>query len=336
MAPLRQPRARRGALGTILAVCLAAFFVGVLAWRLSLNAIEERLDQSLILTLRALETEIDRFRYLPKVAGEDARIAAAIANPGDAVTIDAANRYLERVTELAGASHLYLMDDKGLTLAASNWQTDESFVGQDYSFRPYFNEAMRKGSGAFYAIGVTTKTPGYFLAAKVGNPAAPGVVVVKVDLVPLQNAWIAAGQTTAVADVDGVVFLSGAPDWIYRPLHPLSDAALARLTEQRTYQGAKLALAEPLLDATGNWTHDASGIRMRASTAPFGEDWQVVAAAPALPAILAALGWGAGAALATGLGLGIAQIQRQRRMLVELPCASRICSSARWPSARRR
>ncbi|PCD76194.1 ATP-binding protein [Pseudothioclava arenosa] len=318
-ARARLMRDRGAALWVAAAVVCVALAAGALAWRAALADIDERLYQSLILTLRSLETEIDRFRYLPKVTGEDARIRAAIQLPFDPAAIAAANRYLERVTELAGASHLYLMDAEGLTLAASNWQLDESFVGQNYSFRPYFKQALETGAGGFYAIGVTTKTPGYFLSARIEAPGGVvGVVVVKVDLVPLQRAWEAAGQATAVADADGVVFLSGVTEWLYRPLKPLADEALSRLAAQRTYLEADLAGATPLLEGSAGWMRDGSGRRLRAGLVPFETDWQVVSAAPMRPALMAALGWGGAAALATALGLGLAKIQRQRRQLVTL------------------
>lgn len=314
------PRAWRApALLTVLPVIAVALIAGALAWRSTVAEIDARLDQSLILSLRALETEIDRFRYLPKVTGEDARVQAAIRDPQDPATIDAANRYLQRVTRLAGASHLYLMDAAGQTLAASNWDVDESFVGNNYSFRPYFREAITTGVGAFYAIGVTTGTPGYFLAARIDlADGKQGVVVVKVVLDALEQAWTAADQAIAVADVDGIVFLSGEPAWRYRPLDPLSPDALERLGAQRTYFGAEVNAAEPLLQGAAGWIFDGTGARMRTRGAPFSDEWRMLAAAPVLPAVLAALGWGGGAALAWGLGIGLAKIQRQRRQLVAL------------------
>ncbi|MDD8022308.1 MAG: ATP-binding protein [Paracoccaceae bacterium] len=310
---------RSPALVTVFPVIVVALLAGGLAWRSALHSIDARLEQSLILSLRALETEIDRFRYLPKVTGEDARIQAAIRSPQDAATIDAANRYLQRVTRLAGASHLYLMDAAGQTLAASNWDVAESFVGNNYSFRPYFREAIKTGSGGFYAIGVTTGTPGYFLAARIDLAEGQhGVVVVKVVLDALEQAWADAGQAIAVADADGIVFLSGEPDWRYRPLDPLPPDALERLSAQRTYFGAEVKAAAPLLQGGARWIFDGTGARMRTRDAPFSAEWRMLAAAPVIPAVLGALGWGAGAALAWGLGIGLAKIQRQRQQLVTL------------------
>ena len=67
------------------------------------------------------------------------------------------NRFLEDINEVIGASDSYLMDRNGLTLAASNWQSDRPFVGQNFSFRPYFSEAMKGGKGRYFAVGTTSE-----------------------------------------------------------------------------------------------------------------------------------------------------------------------------------
>src|SRR5690606_32541714 len=139
--------------------------------------------------------------------GEDARIRAVAGPDRSEAALAAANSYLETIVREAGPADLYVLDEHGVTLAASNHATPESFVGQDYSFRPYFRNAMRKGEGRYYAIGVTTRKPGYFLASRIdiaGKP--PIVVVVKADLSPLELAWEAAGVQTAIADQWGIVF----------------------------------------------------------------------------------------------------------------------------------
>lgn len=314
--------ARAGArmtLWRVIAICAVSVAAAVGAWNITLSSIDARLERSLILTLRALEIEIDRFRYLPSVVGEDARIRRVIEQPEASGAVLDANRYLAQVLGLSGADQLYLMDGQGVTLAASNWDSPASFVGHDYNFRPYFRDAIATGRGAFYAIGVTTGVPGYFLSARIGRgDERPGVVVVKIDLDPLQQAWAQAGQAVAVADADGVVFLSGNPNWLYHPLHGLDAEARARLARSQTYPGRDPAGAAPLMQGAAQWMFDASGARLRSRTADFGEGWTVVAASPVRPALLAALIAGAAAALISVLGLALAKTQAQRRQLVAL------------------
>lgn len=227
---------------------IAPFVAYHLASGAAIGALEGQLQRSLVLTNRAIATEIERFRYLPLVIGEDARIRALAGRERSKAAFEAANLYLQTVVKQAGAAELYILDQRGIALAASNFATSESFVGHDYSFRPYFQDALLTGAGRYYAIGVTTKKPGYFLTSRIDVPGrAPIVVVVKADLLPLETAWKAAGVQTAIADRWGIVFLSGDPDWKYRPLAGLSAEAVERLQQERTYDGANLAATKPVL-----------------------------------------------------------------------------------------
>jgi two-component system, NtrC family, C4-dicarboxylate transport sensor histidine kinase DctB len=232
----------------LVVTCIAPFVAYHLAIGAATGALEGQLQRSLVLTNRAIATEIERFRYLPLVLGEDARIRALAESERSPTVLKAANLYLQTVVKQAGAAELYVLDDRGIALAASNFATAESFVGHDYSFRPYFQDALLTGEGRYYAIGVTTKKPGYFLTSRIDVPGRPPIiVVVKADLLPLEATWKAAGVQTAIADRWGIVFLSGNPDWKYRPLAPLTDEAAERLAAERTYEGADLAASKPIL-----------------------------------------------------------------------------------------
>lgn len=238
----------RMTIAMLVVTCIAPFAAYHLANGVAISTLESQLQRSLVLTNRTIETEIERFRYLPVVVGEDARIRAIADPERNETALVAANNYLETIVRQAGPAELYVLDTAGVTIAASNHATPESFVGRDYSFRPYFRNAMRTGEGRYYAIGVTTGKPGYFLAARIDIAGKlPVVVVVKADLAPLELAWKAAGVQTAIADRWGIVFLSGNPDWKYRPLAPLGGEASTRLAAERTYEGADLAARQPIL-----------------------------------------------------------------------------------------
>lgn len=306
----------------VLALSLGvALMGGVLAWRLALGRIAADLDLSLTLTHRAIEAEIDRFRYLPQVAAQDIRIQTALASPADPAAIDAANRYLQTVATQSGATQLYLLDETGLTIASSNWSEPGSFVGSDYSFRPYFLDAMRQGAGSYYAIGVTTGRPGYFISRRLDLPGGlRAVAVVKIELLELQAAWRSAEVMTAIADGDGIVFLSGQPEWLYRPLEDLSPAVLARVATTRRYDGVDLVRQPPLLaggDDTGLVTLGGRALVLRGLPMR-PEGWRVLQAAPPQAALTAALGVAGSLALATLAVLLLGQTLLQRRRLVRL------------------
>ncbi|NDW47072.1 ATP-binding protein [Ruegeria sp. PrR005] len=319
-------------IGAIAIMAAASAFA--VAYRAGLAAMDAELEQSLILTRRAIETEIERFRALPDVAGEDVRIGRALRMPGSETTIEAANRYLETINRRAGATDLYLLDAAGNAIAASNWATDKSFVGNNYAFRPYFSNAMTTGRGRFYAIGVTTGKPGYFLATRIGFGETQGVMVVKIDLKPMEATWKSAGVATAIADRDGIVFLSGVPDWLYRPLSALSDDALNRLKRLRTYDGVDIAGADHLLidprDAGTLLLPGAGDAALRGkSTTIEADGWQLISAKPLVPVIVSALMWAFGAALVATAATGLVMIVNQRRQLIQLRLRQGVLLEAR-------
>ena len=296
----------------------AAVLAHTLALRVLVSDLETQLDRSLILSARAVEAEIERFRALPDVASEDARIKAAVARPDDPAAIDAANRYLESVVRHSGAAQLFLLDQNGQARAASNFATPESLVGEVYAFRPYFQQALATGRGTYYAIGVTTGRPGYFHSIRMADAGAgPGVLVVKIELEALQEAWRSAEQGTALIDRDGVVFLSGVPEWLYRPMQPLGLQALARMAAERTYAGVALDKAAPLLQGGVLLAADGGALRHR-STDLARDGWQLIAATDLAPAQALARLWALGAALVAALLTGIAKIWHQRHELTQL------------------
>ncbi|NDV48479.1 MULTISPECIES: ATP-binding protein [unclassified Salipiger] len=314
------PRLRSAWRLRLMLVTIGALLCGALAWQLVIAELRQGLEQELLVSHRALQTEIDRFRYLPRVTGEDARIHAALNEPSDAATIDAANRYLQKIAAQTGSGRLYLLNAAGVTIAASNWSEPDSYVGHDYSFRPYFTDARATGNGAVYAIGVTTGEPGYFISARVDDPGlgVHGVMVVKIDLRPLEQAWAETGQHIAVTDKDDVVFLSSVPAWRYRPLTRLPGATLDRLDTSRLYERTDLGSSAPLLPNGSALRIEGEGRAMTLRGTPFETGWRLLAASPTWPARAAAAGTAALVLLAALLGLGLADMRRHRQRFIAL------------------
>lgn len=303
------------ALRHVLLACLSAALVWSVALFLAIGTAREELDQTLLLTTRAVEAEIDRLRALPAVAAEDARVREALSGTG---SLEDANAYLELVADRTGADELFLIDPSGETIAASNWNEPGSFVGQNYAFRPYFQDALATGRGQFYAIGVTTGVPGYFLSARVDIGDSVGVMVVKLDLRPLQETWRAAEADVAMADEHGVVFLSARPEWQYRPLLGLSPESLDHLVATRAYEGVGLGETAPLLSGPPDGI-DARGDGWIARLGPVvATGGQVIAARPMRGLHVIALGWAALAALATLAVAATLKGIEQRRQIIAM------------------
>jgi C4-dicarboxylate-specific signal transduction histidine kinase len=171
-----------------------------------------------------------------RTVAQHADIIALLAEPDAASRRPIANRYLEEVNRRAGSDALYVMDVTGLTLASSNWNEPKSFVGNNYSNRPYFIDAVEGRRGQFYGVGQTTGEPGLFIAAPVRREGTViGVVAVKVSLRQIQEAWENARDPVVLADHRGVVFLGTERDWTYLSRRALSADDLAQVRAQRQY-----------------------------------------------------------------------------------------------------
>lgn len=314
---------RHNALARVLAgllalVLSAALLWGSHAWRLSgaVDELERHAGQRLALLSASLDAELLRFESLPSVLAHHPLLQALLAHPEDADMRAQANALLEDVNARTGASMLYLIAPDGGTLAASNWQRPDSFIGENYAFRPYFRTALEGGAGKFFAVGATTRVPGVFIAHPVRDArGVVGVLAVKVELTQLERTWAESGESVMVVDRHGVVALSSTPEWKFGALAPLSEGSRAELAQTRQYY------TEALLALPFHWRGDA-----RATIAGrefvVGDrsldwlDWRMLMLLDTAPA-RAAAAW-----TATGMGLllcvvgvvALSWVQRARRL----------------------
>lgn len=203
-----------------------------------------------------LQGAIKEHEYLPITLASDKRIID-LAIHADPVIAKAVNIYLEKLAADSGASDIYFMDQNGDTLAASNWNSDASFIGRNFSFRPYFQQAKSGLTGHYFAFGITSNVPGYYISHPVrpDGTSFAGAVVVKTHLEALVQRWARGSESVLVADQNGVVIISSNLDWRFRDLAGLDSNDRPRLIASRKYGDYPLE-PMPLLD--GAWPVDDS------------------------------------------------------------------------------
>ncbi|WP_122845273.1 sensor histidine kinase [Pseudomonas viridiflava] len=224
------------------------------AQRHALSEDAVRANSQLALYANTLHTLIERYRALPSVLALDPEIRTALSGP---VTEDVQNRLnlkLEKINAAAHSSTLELLDRHGLAIGASNWQTPNSYVGHNYGFRPYFLQTRAQGTGRFYAVGVTTGIPGYFLSSAVLDDASGfiGAMVVKLEFPTLEQEWGQGDDLLMVSDDKGIVFIANQPGWRYRELEPISLENRSELLRTRQYDKKPLTpLRSRVIDQLG-------------------------------------------------------------------------------------
>jgi two-component system C4-dicarboxylate transport sensor histidine kinase DctB len=255
-----QRLAGRLAVGALLLV-----FSGVVVWQAmawargnAIAALHETTAQNLELYATHIDGELAKYEYLPAVLATQYELVRLLREPRNPYLLQRINRFLELANEVAGASDIYLMDRDGLTLAASNWRDSRTFVGQNFSFRPYFIDGLAGQLGRYYALGTTSQQRGYYFSYPVSDEGETlGVVAVKLSVAPVEFEWAGALGEFLVTDPDGVIFISTRPEWKFRSFGPLDDAALARIRASRRYADTEPTPLEVLEQAP-----DGAGTRL--------------------------------------------------------------------------
>ncbi|AFT68562.1 Signal transduction histidine kinase regulating C4-dicarboxylate transport system [Alloalcanivorax dieselolei B5] len=170
-----------------------------------------------------VDRELKRYRPIPELMAEHPLLRAALEEPADPELVLRANNQMKRMATIIGSSDVYLMDHRGLTIAASNHDRQDSFIGRNFDFRPYFNDAIRTGAAALYfALGSTSDVRGLYFAFPIqaDTGGVLGVVAAKVQVTELESQWQRPASFTdaemVVLDGDGFSFLASRRQWLYR------------------------------------------------------------------------------------------------------------------------
>ena len=209
-----------------------------------IDALREQGNRQLELHTRGVESEIERFVWLPGLLQLNPVTLQLLQSPDTRHQLEV-NRYLAAMNERSGTLAVYVLDSGGRVLASSNWRRSDSYVGEDLSFRPYYTDAMAGRPGRFYGIGSTIGEAGYYLSSPLRvNGRIAGVAVVKVRLGQLEAGWRKAGADVFIADENGVIILASKPRWRLNVIHPLSQERRNQLAQSLQYHWASLPLLQ--------------------------------------------------------------------------------------------
>ncbi len=227
------------------AICAAIFalafwVVGDAARDRALLSLGEQTRIDANLNTALLRTVLEKQRALPLVLSKDKELADALAMPS-AVAIDQLNRKLEALAEGTQAAVIYLVGLHGYAISASNWREPDSFVGNDYKFRPYFNDALKNTNAEYFALGNVSLRPGLYISRRVDGPNGPlGVVVVKLSFDQLESDWNETGRPTFVTDNRNIVLITTMPSWRFMTIGELQPQTVETIRNSLQFGDAPL------------------------------------------------------------------------------------------------
>ncbi|MFJ4372097.1 ATP-binding protein [Pseudomonas japonica] len=203
-------------------------------------------ERQLELHARTVESEISKYTYLPSLLELEDSVSKLLTEP-DGEHRQRVNEYLEGLNRRSRSRAIFVLDTTGRVQATSNWRDVDSFLGEDLSFRAYFQDAVRGQPGRFYGIGSTTGEPGYYLAHGLEEHGKIiGVAVIKVRLENLEERWQRARLEAFVSDENGIIILSSDPARRLKSVRPLTAEVKERLARSLQYYWFSLNELQPL------------------------------------------------------------------------------------------
>ena len=150
----------------------------------------------------------------------------------------------------------YILNTSGVALSS----LDPAFVGNNYSFRPYFKDALSGQDGMEMAIGVTSKKPGYYFSSPVKNAQGKiiGVAVLKVPESLIIGKYFMQGDNPdtnlIIADQDGIVIATNKEKQLYNSLGAVAPQRINWILAEQKFSGHEIRTLsyEPLQYALPN------------------------------------------------------------------------------------
>ncbi|MEZ9893629.1 ATP-binding protein [Vibrio lentus] len=194
-----------------------------------------------------IDSELEKFKQIPDLLSHDPRLVSYFAHDVQAnkMTATDLNKLLFEWSNQSQADTIYIHDQSGTVVASSNYQKPRTFVGENFSFRPYFASAIKGDKTHYVALGARSNVRGYFLSSPLyiaGNIV--GVITVKVSLENLENILTSDDFEIVVLDSNQVVFLSSQPNWLYQSLLPLTQGQQQEIARNRQYGQSQISIID--------------------------------------------------------------------------------------------
>lgn len=151
-----------------------------------------------------------------------------------------ANRILDHFAKSLSVEVCYLMDMEGLTICSSNRNDKNSFVGKNFSFRPYHKKGIVGLPSTYLALGTTTSKRGVYYAHPVYKKKSEeiiGVAAIKASVEYLETKLFSKTEDLLLfVNSDGMVFISNDNNLRFNLLWKLEDEEkLHEITNTRQF-----------------------------------------------------------------------------------------------------
>ncbi|MDP6190495.1 MAG: hypothetical protein QF872_06780, partial [Gammaproteobacteria bacterium] len=118
-----------------------------------------QIENDLALFADSLDSELEKYRFVPKMLIMDATLAFALNN-SKGLQKRNLHDYLHHIRMVTAADEVFLLDVQGQTLASTTLDNQ----GLNYAHTPYFQAAQKGDSGGFFTLGFNAGIRGYYFS----------------------------------------------------------------------------------------------------------------------------------------------------------------------------
>ena len=150
---------------------------------------------------------------------------------------------LELARETSHSDFVYIMDSSGHVIASTQDKSGKTFAGNNYSFRPYFFNAIRGKSFVYPALGVTSNARGLYTGVPIHgieDNKIVGVLVTKSPLLKIDQALGGLSDINALVSPSGVIFSCTRDEWLFHLCKNINSDAKNHLFETKQFADSAL------------------------------------------------------------------------------------------------
>ncbi|OGR14362.1 MAG: hypothetical protein A2097_12785 [Desulfobacula sp. GWF2_41_7] len=190
----------------------------------------------------------ERLRVVKALA--DDHLAADVVSGREDSNSERIRLFLHTAKEVSHSDVIYIIDQGGIAVSSTDIG-DVSIIGYNYSFRPYFQNAVTGHTAIFPAFGVASRIRGLHLSTPIYGPdqhVPMGVMALKINISEVEDLLKIRKEKIAFVSPDNVIFSSNQADWLFHSIKTLTSQTRERLKQTRQFGEQEIKPLELKLD----------------------------------------------------------------------------------------
>ncbi|MDA3918294.1 MAG: cache domain-containing protein [Deltaproteobacteria bacterium] len=202
----------------------------------ALQKAETNTKSRLELIQRQLSTYLAEHIKSVKALANIKECRIALTKP-DIDSIKNINNILDNFNNALDVEVTYILDIQGNTIASSNRNAPDSFMGNNFSFRPYYKKAIRGTGTTYLALGATSKKRGVYYSYPIfDRTKILGVAVIKASVEFVESSLFSRSQGILLfTDPNGIIFISNKEELRFMLLWDIKEEKITQIRESRQF-----------------------------------------------------------------------------------------------------